>query len=211
MREFRSLAVPLLLAAALTHAPRAYAKPVAYEIDPVHSRVQFTIRHIFTKVTGNFTKFQGQVIYDAEAPAASSTKVEIDANSINTMNERRDGHLKSPDFFDAAKFPTLAFASTKLIPGEAGKFKLEGTLTIHGVSKPVTLDAEYLGTGPGLDGEPRIGFEATTKVNRKDYGILWNKTLDQGGTLLGDDVLVTIQIEGMGPAPAEKEASKASK
>ena len=208
MKYPRSVFLSLLLAFALPPTGSAQAKPVAYDIDPVHSNVQFTIRHIFSKVTGSFTKFSGKVVYDADAPATSTVTAEIDANSINTMNERRDGHLRSPDFFDTAKYPTLTFVSAKVTPGADGTLKVEGTLTMHGVAKPVTLDASYLGAGPGPGGAPRIGFEASTSVNRKDYGVLWNKTLDQGGTLLGDVVQISIAIEGVATAPAEKAAEK---
>ena len=218
MNKTLSAVLSILLASALTLTGLAEAKPVTYDIDPVHSNVQFTIRHFFSKVTGRFAKFGGQVVYDADAPAASSVSAEIDANSITTMNERRDGHLKSPDFFDTAKFPTLTFTSTKVTPGANGSFKVEGMLTMHGVAKPVTLDTSFLGAGPGTGGAARIGFEATTSVNRKDYGVLWNKTLDQGGTMLGDDVRIAIDIEGVEAAPpeaadqpAEKAATKSDK
>jgi len=218
MKKSRPLILSLLFASALSLAGVAQAKPVTYAIDPLHSNVQFTIRHIFSKVTGSFTKFSGQLVYDADAPAASSVTAEIDANSINTMSDRRDGHLKSPDFFDTAKYPTLTFTSAKVTAGADGKLKVEGTLTMHGVAKPVTLDASFLGAGPGPGGAQRIGFESTTSIDRKDYGVLWNKTLDQGGTLLGDAVQISIDIEGVaaaptapGETPAEKAAAKSDK
>ena len=208
MKRFRSLAASSLLLGALLVAAPALAAPQTYEIDPVHSRVEFTIRHMFSKVTGSFGKFQGAILYDPAAPAASNVKAEIDASSIDTNNERRDGHLKSPDFFDVAKYPSLTFTSAKVTAGEGGKMKVEGTLTIHGVSKPVVLDASFLGSGPGLDGVTRAGFEATTKVDRKDYGIVWNKTLDQGGTLLGDEVDISLEIEAVAPEAASKDQGK---
>lgn len=207
MKRLRSFALPFLLLAALALTARAQAAPQTYEIDPVHSRVDFLIRHMFSKVSGGFTKFQGQIIYDPAAPAASSVKAEIDAASINTANERRDGHLKSPDFFDAAKYPTITFTSGKITPGTDGKLKVEGTLSMHGVTKPVTLDAAFLGSGPDLDGAPRAGFEATLKLDRKDFGVVWNKTLDQG-TLLGDEVSINLQIEAVVPQPESKEPAK---
>ena len=213
MRRLPLVPLATLLAASLLAAP-AFAAPQTYEIDPVHSRVEFTIRHMFSKVTGDFGAFKGTVVYDPASPAASSANVEIDANSIDTNNDRRDNHLRSADFFDVAKYPTLTFTSTKVVPGGEGKFKIEGTLTMHGVSKPVTLDASFLGAGPGMDGAPRAGFEATTKVDRKDYGIVWNKALDQGGTLLGDDVSISIEIEAGAAkqeASAKKETAKSAK
>ena len=204
MNRFRTLVASTLFSGLLLFALPALAAPQAYEIDPVHSRVEFTIRHMFSKVTGNFGAFKGTIKYDAAAPAASTTSVEIDASSIDTNNDRRDAHLKSADFFDVAKFPTLTFTSGKVTAGEEGKFKVEGTLTMHGISKPVVLDASFLGAGPGMDGAMRAGFEAVTKVDRKDYGIIWNKALDQGSTLLGDEVTINLEIEAVAPAKGGK-------
>jgi len=201
MKRFRSTAASFLTLTLLLVATQALAAPQTYEIDPVHSRVEFTIRHMFSKVTGNFGAFKGTISYDAATPATSSVSVEIDASSIDTNNERRDGHLKSPDFFDVAKYPALTFTSTKVTPVSEGKFKVEGNLTMHGVTKPAVLDAAFLGAGPGLDGVTRAGFEGTTKVDRKDFGIVWNKALDQASTLLGDDVLINLEIEAVGPTP----------
>src|SRR2546427_1722244 len=116
MKRFRSLAASSLLLSALLYAAPALAAPQTYEIDPVHSRVEFTIRHMFSKVTGSFGKFQGSILYDAAAPASSAVKAEIDASSIDTNNEKRDGHLKSPDFFDVGEDPSLTFTSTKVTP-----------------------------------------------------------------------------------------------
>ena len=208
MRRFRSLAASSLLLSTLLFAAPVLAAPQSYEIDPVHSRVEFTIRHMFSKVTGSFGAFKGTVVYDAAAPGASSTNVEIDASSIDTNNDRRDSDLKSPNFFDVAKFPTLTFTSTKVTPGPEGKLKIEGKLTMHGVAQPVVLDAAFLGSGPGLDGVTRAGFEASTKVDRKDYGIVWNKTLDQGGTLLGDDVQINLEIEAVAADAAKAKGEK---
>ena len=203
MKRFR-LSVSILTLSALLLAARAFAAPQVYEIDPVHSRVEFTIRHMFSKVTGNFGTFKGTIRYDAADPSASSVNTEIDASSIDTNNERRDGHLKSPDFFDVAKYPTITFTSTKVKTDSDGKIKVEGTLTMHGVQKQVNLDVAYLGAGPGLDGVVRSGFEGLTKVDRKDYGIVWNKALDKGSTLLGDDVQISLEIEAVAPTPAKK-------
>lgn len=197
------------LALTLVFASAAQAAPVLWTIDPGHSQVGFSIRHFFSKVPGQFTKFSGTIVYDSEKPEVSSVKVEIDASSINTQNEKRDGHLRSEDFFYVEKFPTITFVSTKVTPVEAGKLKVEGNLSMRGVTKPVILDADFLGAGPSMNGESRSGFEATTKVDRKDYQIVWNKALDQGGTLLGDDVEIKLNVEGVsrpGEAPASAPA-----
>ncbi len=215
MNQLRSFAASSLIASALLFAAPVLASPQTYGIDPVHSRVEFTIRHMFSKVTGTFGAFHGAVQYDPAAPASSTVNAEIDAASIDTNNEHRDGDLKSPNFFDVAKYPTVTFTSTKVTPGTEGKLEVEGTLTMHGVAKPVVLDAAFLGSGPGLDGVTRAGFEASTKVDRKDFGIVWNKTLDQGGTLLGDDVQISLEIEAVAATPDAKgqkaETKKADK
>lgn len=199
-----SLALVLALAGQVEAAPQTWA------IDSNHSQVAFSIRHFFSKVPGNFQKFTGDIVYDQANPTASSVKVSIDAASINTQNDRRDTHLRSEDFFFVEKFPTLTFASTKVTPGtESGKLKVEGNLTMRGVTKPVTLDATFLGAGPSMNGEQRSGFQAVAKVNRKDFGINWNKVLDQGGTMLGDDVDISISVEGV-IRPAEPPAKAAA-
>jgi polyisoprenoid-binding protein YceI len=207
---------PVLLALGVTLAlaSSAAAKPQVFAIDPVHSRVGFTVRHFFTKVSGNFTQFQGQVSYDSDSPAGSGIRAEIDAASITTQNDRRDKHLKSSDFFDVEKFPKITFTSTKVTVAEGGNLLVEGDFTMHGVTKPVTLTVSFIGSGLGGQGEMRAGFEATTRLNRKDYGVLWNRTLDQGGTMLGDDVDIAIAVEGVSPPPtppAAKEGEKAAK
>jgi len=193
----RRAIVAFVLALTLAVASVAYAAPATWTIDPGHSRVGFSIRHFFSKVPGSFTKFSGTVVYDPEKPAASTVNAEIEAASITTNNEKRDGHLKSEDFFFVEKYPTLTFASTKVTPAGEGRLTVEGNLTMRGVTKPVTLTVTHLGSGPGMGGEQRAGFEAVGKVNRKEFNIIWNKALDQGGTMLGDDVDIAIAIEGV--------------
>ena len=211
MTMLRKAASTLFTLSAILLASQAVAAPQTYQIDPAHSRVEFTIRHMFSKVTGSFDEFSGTVNYDADAPAASSVNAEIKASSIDTNNEGRDKHLKSPDFFDVANYPTLTFTSTKVTQAPEGRLRVEGNLTIHGITKPVVLEAAFLGSGPGLDGVTRAGFEGTTKVDRKDFAILWNKTLDKGGTLLGDEVQIMLQIEGVLPKPGEDGAKAETK
>ena len=202
-----------ILAAAFTAGSIAQAKPVTWDIDPAHSAVTFSIRHIFAKVPGTFDKISGSVVYDPENVGGSSTQVEIQAASINTKNDRRDNHLRSADFFETEKYPTITFRSTAVKDLGGGKHELTGDLTMHGVTKPVTLAVTFLGAGPGMGDRQVAGFEAAGTVNRKDFGILWNKPLDQGGLLLGDDVAITITVEAneRQEDPAAGKAEKSEK
>jgi polyisoprenoid-binding protein YceI len=203
----RPTATTVLAVIALLGAAVASAETTTWKFDPAHSEALFSIRHIFTKVQGRFNEMEGTIQLDDKDLSKSSVDVTIKTASIFTNNEKRDNHLRSADFFDAEKNPTLAFKSTKVIPGaDKDKFKVQGDLTMRGVTKPVTLDVEYLGGGPwGMGGQvygTKKGWVATTKVNRLDWGISWNKTLDQGGTLLGDDVDLTLNVEADNQAPA---------
>ena len=181
------------------------ASPVladTFVIDPVHSDASFQVRHFVSNVRGRFTDFTGTIVGDPAKPEAASVEFTIKAASIDTAQPGRDKHLRSADFFDAEKFPEITFKSTKVTPTGKNKYDIAGALTMHGVTKNVTLPVSYLGTsGPGKDA--KFGFETTTVVNRKDYGIIWNKAMDNGGYMLGDDVTVTINIE----AGRKKEAA----
>lgn len=191
------------VAAVLLAAPAFAADK--FDIDASHSQAGFTVRHFFSKVPGRFNEVSGTIQLDEKNLANSSVEVTIPVSSINTENERRDNHLKSADFFDLEHFPNITFKSTKVVPGKDGKFQIVGDLTMRGVTKSVTLEATQLGLGAvGIGGNAmgvRGGWEATTTVNRKDYGISWNKTLDQGGTLLGDDVTISLQVEATKAKP----------
>ena len=180
----------------------ALAQGAIWKIDPNHSSTRFEIRHLFSKVQGDFTQFSGTLEYDSANPAAAKVETKIVASSINTNNEHRDGDLKSENFFDVAKYPEITFTSTKVEKVDSG-LKVTGDLTMHGVTKPVVLDVEILGTGPHpmIKGGQVAGFAAHTKIDRKDFGITWNKTLDSGGTLLGDDVDITLNIEAVNAPP----------
>ena len=185
----------LVLLAAL--AVPAFAQS-SWEIDPAHSNVQFGVRHMMiSTVHGKFTKFTATATGDEKDPTHAGVQASIDVASINTGDEKRDGHLKSPDFFDAEKFPTITFKSTKVEAAGERRFKVHGDLTMHGVTKPVVLDVEATPEVKGMRGETRAGARATTKVNRKDFGINWSKTMDGGGVVVGDDVDVTIEVEGV--------------
>ncbi len=196
----------LLLALALTAGPAA-AAPVTYKVDTDHSGVNFTIRHFVTNVPGRFKDFGGEVRYDRQNPAASSVAFSIQAASIDTDNADRDNHLRSADFFDTEKFPTLSFTSTAVQAKDADTLEVTGDLTLHGVTRKITIPVEVLGTVATPRGE-KAGFEASFTLNRKDYGITWNRALDAGGAILGEDVKVTIAIEADRQAAAAAPAAQ---
>ncbi len=178
--------------------PAASAAPEVFEIDKGHSTAGFKVRHLFTQVTGRFDDLSGAVTWDEAAPTKSSVELTIQAASINTSHDKRDEHLRSADFFDAVKYPTVTFKSTKIEKTDkAGMFKVHGDLTMRGVTKPVVIDLEVLGFGDSPFGARVAGFNATTKINRQDFGITWNKTLDSGGTLLSDEVAIDFPIEAV--------------
>jgi len=185
----------LVLLAAL--AAPAFAQS-SWEIDPAHSNVQFGVRHLMiSTVRGKFTKFTATAAGDEKDAAHASVQASVDVASIDTGDEKRDAHLKTPDFFDAEKFPTITFKSTKVEAAGDRRFKLHGDLTMHGVTKPVVLDVEATPEVKGMRGETRAGARATTKINRKDFGINWSKSMDGGGVVVGDEVEVTIDVEAV--------------
>lgn len=172
----------------------ASADPVVYKVDPDHSGVGFSIRHFVSNITGRFQDFDGVVKYDKANPAASSVSFTVQAKSIDTANGDRDNHLRSPDFFDAEKFPTWTFTSTSVKAVDADTLEVTGDMTIKGVTKKVTIPVDVLGSVKTPRGE-KAGFETSFKLDRKEYGITWNRALDTGGAILGDDVKVTISVE----------------
>lgn len=213
MSRIKRTAVAMTAALALLAlGSLAQAAPATWTIDPNHTTVGFEIRHFFSKVHGSFGKLTGTFVYDPEKPENSSVTTEIDASTITTNNDVRDKDLRSENFFEVAKYPTLTFASTKVTAAGENRLSVEGNLTMHGVTKPVTLAVTFLGSGKGMMGEQRSGFEATTTIDRKEFGIVWNRTLDQG-TMLGDDVEVHLSIEGYvrPPDPAGGKSSAPSK
>lgn len=174
-----------------------------YTVDKDHSHAGFQVRHMVTKLQGEFKDFEGSFSFDEKSPDHSAGKFTILASSINTNHVKRDTHLRSADFFDVDKFTSLIFESKKVTPSGDKKFLLSGDLTIHGVTRPATFEVEYLGSAKSPWGDIRAGFSATSKINRKDYGIVWNKVLDSGGFLVGEDVDILIQVEAV-----EKQAKK---
>ena len=179
-------------------ASSAFAATETYKIDPVHSTIGFKVRHLVANVTGRFADVTGTIHIDPEHPENSSVEATIQAKSIDTANEKRDGHLKSADFFDVEKFSTMTFKSKKVkqLDKETADVTADvtGDLTIHGVTKEVTLHVQFLGKGKGMDGTPQTGWEATTKINRKEFGLVWSKMIE-GTSVVGDDVNISLQIE----------------
>ena len=185
----------------------AAADPVKLQIDRDHSEVGFDVRHFFNKVHGRFNDFSGSISYDPKDVAASSVEVTIRDSSIFTSNGRRDGHLRTEDFFWVEKYPAITFKSTKVAPGKDDKhFQVTGDFTLRGVTKPVTIDVEFLGMSTPASGGMAFGTQAgfvgtLTIPDRKEYGLVWNRALDQGGVMLGDDVAITLNIAASAPAP----------
>ncbi|HTS60616.1 MAG TPA: YceI family protein [Candidatus Acidoferrales bacterium] len=168
-----------------------------WKIDPVHSTAEFKVKHMMiSHVKGQFTSLSGTVVLDEGNMANSRAETTIDAASVHTRDEQRDAHLKSADFFDVEKFPTLTFRTTKIARTGDGEISAEGDLTIHGVTRKVTFAVEGP-TAPAKDpwGNTRIGLSATTKINRKDFGLNWNAALEAGGILVGEEVTITLDVQ----------------
>lgn len=192
MKRFLTYITALVLFAvpALSHA-------ATWQVDPEHSSVQFKVRHLMvSNVKGEFTRFNGVVAIDDQDISRSHVNVNIETASIDTRVAKRDEHLRSADFFDVTKYPAMTFVSKKVAKAGKGNLKVTGDLTIHGVTREVILDVE----GPTADvkdpwGNIRRGATATTQINRKDFGLTWNKALETGGVVVGDDVTITLEVE----------------
>lgn len=168
-----------------------------YTIDVAHSRVGFVARHaMVTKVRGSFQDFEGKATVSGD-PASSSVEVTIQAASIDTGNEQRDGHLKSNDFLSPDEFPTITFKSTSVTPVDDENFKITGDLTIKGTTKPVDIDFEYTGSAVDPFGNNRIGFEGSVEINRKDWGVNWNAALEAGGVLVSEKIKLEFDISAI--------------
>ncbi|MBS1625876.1 MAG: YceI family protein [Bacteroidetes bacterium] len=167
-----------------------------WTLDKTHSSINFSVSHmVVSEATGKFTDFSGEVKSEKADFSDLSVNFTIKVASVNTDDEKRDGHLKSADFFDAAKYPDITFRSTAIKKINDKKFELTGDLTMKGVTRKVTWDVKYNGTVKDPYGNNRAGFKATITINRKDYGVSWNKTLDAGGVAVGDDVTITVNAE----------------
>jgi polyisoprenoid-binding protein YceI len=191
----------LTVAAAMLAASPVLAD--TYVIDKNHSDASFQVRHMMSRVRGQFNDYAGSITVDPAKPESASVEFTLKAASIDTANDSRDKDLRSANFFDVEKFPEITFKSTKVKATGKDKYDVTGTLTIHGVAKEVTLPVQFLGFGKDPWGNDKAGFAIDTTLNRKDFGIVWNKTLDSGGVLLGDEVWVSINLE----AAKKKEAA----
>lgn len=177
--------------------PEIVATTTTWNIDPVHSSVEFKVRHMMiSNVKGQFKGVTGTLKLDSADLTKSEVEVSTDAASINTNDAQRDAHLKSADFFDVEKFPTLIFKSNRITRNQDGTAKVAGELSIHGVTREVVLEVEAP-SAPAKDpwGNTRIGISATTRVNRKDFGLTWNAALETGGIMVGDEVAITLDIQ----------------
>ena len=185
----------LLIVAAL--GLPSLARAATWNLDPAHTSVQFSVRHLMVStVRGAFAKVTGTVQVDEKDLTRTKLQATIDAASIDTRIEKRDAHLKSPDFLDVAKYPTITFVSKKIEQVGPGHFKVTGDLTLHGITREVSLDVE--GPTPEIKdpgGKVRAGAQATTKINRKDFGVTWNLALEAGGVAVSDEVTITIDVE----------------
>lgn len=197
--RFRTVLATLALALPST----ALAAP--WEIDDSHSAAQFSVRHMMvTNVRGDFSKVTGVVNVDDKDPKKSTVEATIDAATINTRVAKRDEHLRSADFFDVAKHPSITFKSTQVKPKGSDKYQVIGDLTLHGVTRPVTLEVEATPEQKSPFGDVRRGLQATSKISRKEFGLTWNKAMDAGGVVVGDDIAITLDLELVRKNPVTK-------
>ena len=196
MNKIIALGSSLALLGALSMSRPAVAETAEWALDSTHSHIGFSVSHmVVSSVGGRFKQFSGKVELDDANLTKSQVDISIKADSLDTDDAKRDEHLRSPDFFDAKKFPTLSFKLTKIVKAGGKKYKLSGDLTIHGVTKSVTLDAELSDAIKNPWGKMVRSVKLTGKIKRADFGLKWNKTLDAGGVLVGDDVTLDVQVE----------------
>lgn len=173
------------------------APNTVWQIDPSHSSVSFSVRHMFTKVRGRFTGFSGTIETDGDSLTNGKVSVDIQADSIDTNDAGRDGHLRTNDFFGSDENPTISFVSTSITPRGGNNFLVNGNLTLRGVTRPVTLQAEYDGGGKTPFGTEVAAWTAQTEIDRKDFNVSWNAPLEAGGFLVGDDIKIQIDVEAV--------------
>ena len=170
-----------------------------WQIDPTHTNIGFTVRHmVIAKVHGRFTGFEGSVTFDGERAVAA--QVRIDAKSIDTQVEARDNHLRSADFFDVEQYPAITFESRRMESAGGNRYRVVGDLTLHGVTREVTIDTELLGRMVDPFGAERVAFSGTARLDRGDFGLTWNKAVEAGGVLVGDRIDVQLEVQVVKPA-----------
>lgn len=186
----------LLITLTLGLLPFVLFGQTQWSVDNAHSSIKFTVSHlVISDVDGSFTKFTGTVTSDKPDFEGSSVEFTVDVNSVNTDNDMRDKHLKSPDFFDVEKFPSMTFKSKSFKKVSGNKYELVGDLTIHGITKQVKFDVTYGGTGGDGYGHTKAGFKATTVINRFDYDLKWSKATETGGLVVGKEVTIEVKLE----------------
>jgi len=195
--------VTALAIGSLVAAGQALAAPETFQFDKNHTLVGFRIRHFVSKVEGRFKDFEGAITLDRQNPSASKVELTIQTASVDTAVENRDKDLRSPNFFDVEKFPTITFKSTRIEAKGADTYEVTGDLTMKGVTKPVTLTVKS-GGFIKLKGAEKAGFDVTGKLDRTQFGVTWNRALEGGGTMLSDDVDINIQVEANKPDPDAK-------
>lgn len=198
-KSFTAAALALSFSLALVSGAQA----TEYKIDPAHTTVTFSIRHVVSKVRGQFNTVDGSFNYDPKDLKKASGSITIDPASVDTHTPKRDADLRSPNFFDVEKFKSLTFVITS-VTQKGTDLKVNGDLTIHGITKPVTLNTTFNGEGQDPWGNKSIAFTAATRIDRKDYGLTWNKAIETGGFLVGDDVDILIEVEANPVESAKK-------
>src|SRR3954471_22016522 len=169
-----------------------------WNIDTSHSAIHFSVRHmVVSRTRGRFTKWSGQIQFDPDDAARSSVDVQIEPSSIDTADATRDAHLRSPDFFDVEKYPQARFRSTKVTGLNGDKYRIDGELTVHGVTRPLSFDAIFEGAAKDPWGGERSGFSGTLTLDRREFGLTWNKAIEAGGFVVGDKVELTLEVEAV--------------
>ncbi|HVO31315.1 MAG TPA: YceI family protein [bacterium] len=201
----------VVLSATLALSGSAFAETSSWTVDPEHSSAQFAVKHLgLSNVRGEMGKVTGTLVYDDKDVSKSTVEATIDVKAINTREEKRDAHLRSDAFFDVEHHPNITFKSTKVAKAGKGKLKVTGDLTIREKTKPVVLDVDFPGTPVTAYGDTHLSAEATTKINRQDFGVSWNTTVDTGGLLVGDEVSITIEMDFVKVKAAKDAAPAAS-
>lgn len=190
----KKLLVLLLL---ITAASPAMAETAKYDIDPEHTNVEFEIDHLFSRIRGRFAGFEGALHFDPKGRSATDATLTVQVGSLNTLVQKRDAHLLSPDFFDAEEHPTIRFRSTSIRHISGQDYKMNGEITIRDQTRPITLDVKYLGTAADPWGAVRAGFTVSGKLNRQDFGVSWNQTVEDAVLLVGNEVDLVINVEAI--------------